>query len=81
MSRKCRGLLVASRAQSANRGPLDPFPHDRCPDMASLAASSARMTAPDGSVTRKSRGMTATYGSFPDSQNRRSSPLRPYTSS
>jgi len=39
------------------------------------------MTAPDGRVTRKSRGTTATYASLLDSQNRRSSPLRPYTSS
>ena len=81
MSRKCRGLPVAVSAQSANRGPLDPFPHDRSSNTASLTASSARMTAPDGSVTRKSQGTAATYARFLDSQNRRSSLLRPYTSS
>ena len=60
MSRTCRGLLVAVSAQSLYRGPLDPFPHERRSKAASLTASSARMTAPDGSVRRKSRGMTAT---------------------
>ena len=72
-----------SRASTRTRrcGPLDPFPHDRCSNTASLATSSARMTAPEGRVTRKSRGTTATCARFPDSQNRRSSLLRPYTSS
>ncbi len=72
---------MAISAQSANRGPLDPFPHDRSSKAASLTAWSARMTALDGSVTRKSQGTTATYARFLDSQDRRSSLLRPYTSS
>jgi hypothetical protein len=60
MSRTCLGLAVASSVQSATRGPLDPFPHERRSNTASLTAWSARMTAPDGRVRRKSRGMTAT---------------------
>ena len=60
MSRRCRGLAVAASAQSAYRGPLEPFPHERRSKTASRTAPSALITAPDGRVIRKSRGMTAT---------------------
>ena len=45
MSRTCRGLAVAASAQSASRGPLEPFPHERRSKTASRAASSARTTS------------------------------------
>ena len=81
MSRKCRGLAVAVSAQSARRGPLVPVPHERRSNTASLTASSARLTAPDGKVMRKSHGRMPTYASPACSHTARSLPLRVYTSS
>ena len=51
ISRYWPGIAVAVIAQSLNRGPLVPVPHERRSNTASLIAWSARITAPDGSVT------------------------------
>ena len=58
-----------------------PVPHERRSHTASFTAWSARITAPDGRVMRKSHGRMPTYARPAFSHVPRSLPLRVYTSS